>query len=170
MAQAEQQDIVRIAGNDIKGSYRVLFGLENIKGVGFSMSNAVLRALNIPYNKRIRELTESEVEKIEDAIKNPAKYGIPNWLYNRRFDRESGEDKHLIEGELIIAQKFDIRRLEKINAYRGVRHKAGLPVRGQRTRTSFRKGARVGVVRTKIKEAKKEEKKQDTSKEKKEKK
>lgn len=152
MAEAKSEEIVRIAGNDIPGNYRVLYGLKKIKGVGFSFSNAILRALNISHDRRIAELKEEDVEKIEDVIKDPAKYKIPPWLYNRRFDRETSADMHLTEGDLIIKQKFDIRRLEKINAYRGIRHKLGLPVRGQRTRTSFRKGRGVGVIRKKLKE------------------
>jgi len=71
-----------------------------------------------------------------------------SFLKNRRSDFKTGEESHIIGSELDMKKDFDIRRLKKIRAYRGIRHAAGLPVRGQRTRSHFRKkGQAVGVKR-----------------------
>ena len=83
-------------------------------------------------------------------IQNPGKHGVPSWAFNRRKDMETGQDMHFLASKLEITQKMDIDNLKKIRCYRGVRHMAGLPVRGQRTRSSFRKsGKTVGVSRAK---------------------
>ena len=70
-------------------------------------------------------------------------------MLNRRKDPVTGEDMHLSESDLTMGVRQDIEFLKKIRAYRGIRHELGLPVRGQRTRSSFRKGRTVGVQRKK---------------------
>ncbi|HDD71594.1 MAG TPA: 30S ribosomal protein S13, partial [Candidatus Aenigmarchaeota archaeon] len=95
------------------------------------------------------ELSEAQIEKLEEIIKDPAKFGIPSFLFNRRKDWETGKDLHLTSSELEIQTKFDIQRMIDIKCYKGIRHMLGLPVRGQRTRSSFRKGRTVGVIRRK---------------------
>ncbi len=70
-------------------------------------------------------------------------------MFNRKFDPQTGEHKHLIGSELKLAVKFNIDSMRKIRSYKGVRHELGLPVRGQRTRSSFRKGVIVGVIKKK---------------------
>jgi small subunit ribosomal protein S13 len=75
-------------------------------------------------------------------------------MFNRRKEPETGETKHITTSQVEFIQKMDIDREKKIRSYRGVRHSLGLPVRGQRTRSSFRKGTTVGVQR-KAKAAKK---------------
>ena len=94
---------------------------------------------------------------MEETLKNPTKFGIPAWVMNRRRDLVTGEDVHLVGADLEFAQKQDIKRMIDIKSYKGVRHMFGLPVRGQRTRSSFRKGRTVGVVRKKVMPAKKRE-------------
>ncbi len=143
------EEIVRIAGTDLNGNRYVYMGLMDLKGVGYNLGMAIVRALGIDQNKRLKDLSEEEIKKLEDAVKNPAKYGIPSWMLNRRKDYETGKDLHLVGVDLELKIKEDIARLRKIRAYRGIRHELGLPVRGQRTRSSFRKGMTVGVVRKK---------------------
>jgi len=71
-------------------------------------------------------------------------------MKNRRSDPETGEEKHLVGTDLDMKKDFDIRRMKKIRSYRGIRHTSGLPVRGQRTRSNFRKkGQAVAVKRKK---------------------
>ena len=96
-------------------------------------------------------LPDSDVEKLEDAIKNPTKYGAPVWMMNRRNDYETGEDKHLLSGDIRYVKDNDLKRLKMIKSYKGVRHMDGLPVRGQLTRSNFRrnKGKVLGVKRSK---------------------
>ena len=84
---------------------------------------------------------------------------MPVWLLNRRKDYSTGKDLHVTGSDLVISLRNDLNRLRKIRSYRGIRHEQGLPVRGQRTRTSFRKGASVGVTHKKIIQSQKEAKK-----------
>ncbi len=137
--------IVRIAGTDIDGKLKLPFGLAKIKGIGIITAFAILRFLGINENKLVGYLTEDEIKKLEDAVTDIRKLGLPSWLYNRRRDYESGEDLHYIGADLIFAARRDIEREIKMGSWRGVRHKLGLKVRGQRTRTTGRLGMTVGV-------------------------
>jgi small subunit ribosomal protein S13 len=75
-------------------------------------------------------------------MKNP---DLPDYLKNRRMDFETGENKHLISSDLDLKKEFDIKRLKNIKSYRGYRHVAGLPTKGQRTRSHFRKNKAKGA-------------------------
>ena len=91
------------------------------------------------------------VSKINDVIKNPAKYNFPEWLLNRRKDYDDGTDKHIVVGDLKFTHSNDLKRLQRIKSYRGLRLAWGLTVRGQRTKSNFRrnKGKGLGVKRKK---------------------
>ncbi|RLJ03038.1 MAG: 30S ribosomal protein S13, partial [Candidatus Aenigmatarchaeota archaeon] len=115
-----------------------------IKGVSFTLAKAVLKRSGVE-NVEIGALPESDVKKLEDVIRNPGNYGIPDYLLNRRKDPVTGENYHLVASDLHMKVREDINRLKKLGNYRGIRHRRGLPVRGQRTRSSFRKGKSVGV-------------------------
>jgi len=141
--------IVRIAGCDLDGTWKLLPALTRIKGVSFSFANAIVRVLELDPNVRLGWLSDREIEAIKDVIANPKKYGIPSFLYNRQRDLETGEDLHLVGADLEWRQRLDIERLKRIRCWRGWRHSLGLKVRGQRTRTTGRKGRTVGVIRRK---------------------
>ncbi len=145
MSEGGLRYIVRIAGTDIDGTLKTAYGLAEIKGVGVNLAYALCRVLGIDPEKRIGFLTDQEIKKIEEALKDPAAYGIPAWMLNRRKDYETGKDMHLIGAELIYYVKQDIEREKRIKSYRGIRHALGLKVRGQRTRTTGRLGITVGV-------------------------
>jgi small subunit ribosomal protein S13 len=145
------KELVRIAQTDIPGKRKLYPALSKIKGVNFSFSNAVCNALNVDKTKQIGMLSEQEIKQIEDFIKNPE--ALPPHLLNRRKDRETGKDMHVIGTDLRFRQEFDIRLLKKIKCYRGMRHASNLPVRGQRTKGNFRRGTTVGVVKKKIQQA-----------------
>ncbi len=150
MEEAEGREfrpVIRIAGTDIDGTKRLMYGLLRIKGVGFMFANAVARAAGLDPYMRCGYLTDEEIKKIEDVLANPAEYGIPGWLFNRRKDLKTGKDLHLIGTDVTLAQKEDIKRLKRIKCWRGIRHALGLKVRGQKTRTTGRKGLTVGVVK-----------------------
>lgn len=144
--------IVRVGAKDLDGTLAVKKALPGIPGVGFMFANAVSKVCGFG-DKMLGELSEDELQKLKDIIESPDKYGIPSWLYNRRFDPVEGLDKHLISARLELSRKMDINELKKRKCYRGVRHIIGLPVRGQRTRSSFRKSATVGVTRARAKPA-----------------
>ncbi|MEK6817716.1 MAG: 30S ribosomal protein S13 [Nanoarchaeota archaeon] len=127
---------------DIEGSMKIYPGLTKIKGISWSLSNAVCKKLGFDKNRKIESLAEFEIKKLEEFLKNP---DIPKYLKNRRKDFETGEDRHLIGSNLELRKEFDIKRLKKIKSYKGYRHVAGLPVRGQRTRAHFRKNRSRGA-------------------------
>ncbi len=146
---AEFRHIVRVAGTDLRGEKRLDIALADIKGVGFAMARALAHAAGLDPFMKAGYLTDEQVEKIEEILKDPLKYGIPSWMLNRRKDYETGKDLHLVGTELVLAEKADIDREKKIRSRRGIRHELGLPVRGQRTRTTGRRGLTVGVIRRK---------------------
>ncbi|RLG81696.1 MAG: 30S ribosomal protein S13 [Thermoprotei archaeon] len=137
--------IVRIAATDVDGDLKTIYGLAEVKGVGISLANAVCRVLGLDPDMKIGYLTDEEIQKIESVIANPAKYGIPEWMLNRRKDYATGQNIHLVGADLIYYVRQDIEREKKIKSWRGVRHALGLKVRGQRTRTTGRTGITVGV-------------------------
>ncbi len=145
----EEKQIVRLLRVDLDASKRVAHALLSIKGVSHNLARAVCRATGIDENKRMSELTEKELEKLEEAIQDPVKHGVPEFMVNRQKDYETGEYLHYTGADLDFRIREDINRLKKIKSYRGKRHEYGLPVRGQRTKSSFRKGPAVGVQRRK---------------------
>jgi small subunit ribosomal protein S13 len=149
----EFRHILRVAGTDIDGTKKVVYGLTKIRGVGPSFANAIVRACELRPEVRMGDLTEAEVQKLEDAMRDPAKYGLPSRLYDRRKSLEDGRDLHFIGADLALSQKSDIDFMKDIRAWKGIRHSLGLKVRGQRTRTTGRKGRAVGVAKKIVMEA-----------------
>jgi small subunit ribosomal protein S13 len=147
---ADARGIVRILSTDIPANAKLYAGLTRIKGVSWSISNALCHLLKLEKNKKISSLTEPEIEKITEFLKAP---NIPIFLMNRRRDLATGLDKHLVKTDLEMQREFDIRDMKKIRSYKGWRHAMGQPVRGQRTKSHFRKGSSLGVQRTKAKPA-----------------
>ena len=140
--QNYKEKIVRILSKDIEGGMNIYPGLTKIKGVSWGLSNATCKILNIPKNKKVGLLSEEEIKKISEFLKNPK---VPKFILNRRRDFKTGEDKHLVGADLELQKEFDIKRLKQMGSYRGFRHIAGLPLRGQRTRSNFRKNRRKGA-------------------------
>lgn len=129
----------RIIGVDIPKNKRTEIALTYIYGIGRSLANKILNAAGVNPDVRAKDLKEDEISRITSVIQKGAK----------------------VEGELKREISANIKRLIDIGAYRGVRHRRGLPVRGQRTKTNARtrKGPRktVGVTRAKAQPAKKVE-------------
>lgn len=117
--------MARIAGVELPKNKRIEVALTYIYGIGRSLSRKILKELDINMDTRVKDLTEDEVKKIRDYIEKNLK----------------------VEGELRQEVIQNIKRLMEIGCYRGIRHKRGLPVRGQRTRTNARtrKGPRRAV-------------------------
>jgi len=141
--QAKPEDrLVRILSKDIEGNMNVYVGLTKIKGISWSFSNAICTKLGLDKKRKIGNLTDKEIDAITQFVKNP---DLPKYLVNRRKDFETNKDVHLIGSDLDLKKEFDIKRLKKIKSYRGFRHLAGLPTRGQRTRSHFRKNKSKGT-------------------------
>ncbi|MFZ5955084.1 MAG: 30S ribosomal protein S13 [Nanoarchaeota archaeon] len=132
----EEVKLIRILSKDIPGSMKVYAGLTSIKGISWSFSNVICKRLNIDKNKKIQNLSKEEIEKITNFMK---KQDIPQYFVNRKNDISSGNNMHLVGADLDLQKDFDIKRLKKIKSYKGIRHTHGLPVRGQRTKSHFRK-------------------------------
>ncbi len=145
MSVGEYRHILRIAGKDIEGSKKVIVALSQVKGLGYNLSQVILQSLNINPNLRVGFLTETELSEIEKAIRNPSQIGIPTFYLNRRKDKETGLDNHLLTSDLDFTISNDIEREKTVFSWRGYRHMFGLKVRGQCTRTTGRKGGAVGV-------------------------
>lgn len=145
--------IVRFLATDLDGNLAVGSALRKIKGVSHMFSNAVCLATNMDAKKKIGILNESELKLLESAIKNPASVEMPRWMLNRKKDMESGTDIHLIGSDLDLRLREDINAMRRMRCYKGVRHEFGLPVRGQRTRSSFRTQKTVGVSKKGAKQA-----------------
>jgi small subunit ribosomal protein S13 len=144
-----EENLIRIYSTDIPADMRLYPGLTRIKGISWAFSNAICNLLKLDRTKKMSELTENEIKKIVDFIKNPDP-SLPSWILNRRKDVETGQDKHLVTTELDLQKGFDVRAMKKMRSYKGIRHSMGQPVRGQRTKAHFRKGKSVGVQRSKV--------------------
>ncbi|MGH8070745.1 MAG: 30S ribosomal protein S13 [Candidatus Entotheonellia bacterium] len=116
--------MARIAGVDIPRDKRVEISLTYIYGVGRSTANKILKRAEISPDTRVKDLTEQEISRIREVL----------------------EGNHVVEGDLRRELSMNIKRLMDIGTYRGLRHRRGLPVRGQRTRTNSR--TRKGPRRT----------------------
>jgi small subunit ribosomal protein S13 len=149
ICMTEVKKIVRLADADLMGDVKLLSALRRVKGVSHTYANAVVKVLKLDPNRPVGGLSKEEMVKITDVLRNPIKHGIPAFLINRRKDHDTGEDKHLISSDIELVQSFDVKRLKKIKSYRGFRHSYGLKVRGQRTKSTGRKGSTVGVKRKK---------------------
>lgn len=153
MTKDEILSVVRVGGKDINGEKTILLGLSEIKGIGQQMSRAIAMCAEekfaIKPSTKIGLLSDSEIEKIEQIIKKPIEFGVPSFAANRRKDLADGKDNHLTEADLQFSKMEDVSRLRGIRAYRGIRHERNLPVRGQRTRSTHRKGTTLGVKRKK---------------------
>jgi small subunit ribosomal protein S13 len=108
--------VARIAGVNIPTNKRVVVALQYIHGIGEQSANHIMEQLHLPYERRVSQLTDSEVLQIREMI-----------------DRE-----YTVEGDLRRETAMNIKRLMDLGCYRGLRHRKGLPVRGQRTHTNAR--------------------------------
>lgn len=116
--------MARIAGIDLPKNKRIEIALTYIYGIGLSRSKIILQKININPNKNVLELNDNEITNIRNIL-----------------DKE-----YVIEGDLRRLESMNIKRLMEINSYKGKRHRLGLPLRGQRTRTNAR--TRRGIKRT----------------------
>jgi len=147
LSSQEYRHIVRIIGNDIPGERKLLVGLTQIKGIGHNFATAIATTLKIDTNSNIGNLTDANVQEIEKLITNPTASNFPSWFLNRQRDIETGKDMHLLTSDIPFTLRNDIERERITASWRGYRHLSGLKVRGQRTRTSGRKGGAVGVAK-----------------------
>ncbi len=150
--------IVRIANVDLPGNKRLEVALTAIKGVGMNFAHVLCTVAGVDKHLKAGYLHDQQIAALNKAATTFE--GIPTWLYNHQKEYDSGQDKHLITGTLMFAQDNDLKRMKRMKSYKGVRHIRGLPVRGQRTKSNFRKnkGKVVGVAKKKAEAAAAKEK------------
>ncbi|MBQ9420145.1 MAG: 30S ribosomal protein S13 [Lachnospiraceae bacterium] len=121
--------MARIAGVDLPREKRVEIGLTYIYGIGLTSSQRILREANVDPDTRVKDLTDDEVKRIAEVV----------------------SETQMVEGDLRREIAMNIKRLQEIGCYRGIRHRKGLPVRGQKTKTNARtrKGPRKTVANKK---------------------
>lgn len=146
----EFRHIVRIIGTDLDGSQSLEYGLAKIRGLNINMTRAIINVAKLESVKRIGNLTDSDIQRIEEILKDPVKYGVPEWLLDRRRDYSTGKSSHLIGADLALRNMSDIEFMRQNRSWKGLRHSYGLKVRGQRTKTSGRTGGVVGVKKKKL--------------------
>ena len=151
MAREEKQqaNLIRILSTDINANHSILFGLSNIKGIGVMFSNAVCNVLKLDKNAKLSTLSDKDIERIEEFLSNPEMPGIPSWLKNQRKDYESGEDLHLTAKDIDFNLLQLRRRVGKLKTYKSLRYRARLPVRGQRTKSNFRRNKTLAAMKAK---------------------
>ncbi|MGI0090861.1 MAG: 30S ribosomal protein S13 [Nitrososphaerales archaeon] len=153
MSQQEFRHIVRVAGRDLDGTKKLVPAISEIKGVGDSYANAMVSSLKLEPKSRLGQLNDKQLQQIESALKDTKSLNLPVWLLNRRKDVDSGTNLHRIGSDLDFMIKNDIDRERNVLSWRGIRHSLGLKVRGQRTRTTGRKGRTVGVKKSSLQAA-----------------
>ncbi|MEK6968271.1 MAG: 30S ribosomal protein S13 [Nanoarchaeota archaeon] len=157
--------LVRVHNTDLEGQKQVHMALRKIRGISYSMAHAICAIAKIGQTEKMGALNETQIQKLDETIKNISEI-VPEWMLNRRKDVIDGANRHLYLGELEYAQEQDIRMMKKMRSYKGIRHSLGQPVRGQRTRSNFRKnkGKGPGVIKSKEVKAAQASKEQDKKK------
>ena len=125
-ADCRREIVARIAGVNLPTNKRVIIALQYIHGIGPKAADTIMKTTNLPMERRVSQLTDAEVLQIREMI-----------------DRD-----YTVEGDLRREVSMNIKRLIEIGSYRGIRHRRGLPLRGQRTKTNARtrRGAKKTVA------------------------
>ncbi|HNX40684.1 MAG TPA: 30S ribosomal protein S13 [Methanothrix sp.] len=148
-ADEELRHIVRILNTDLAGKKQVHMALTGIKGVGRRCASIFTAKAGVDPHATLGLLPDAEIDKLKKVIEEDATAVLPVWMLNRREDIETGLDKHMMGMDLNMTLREDLDLMKKMRSYKGIRHERGLRVRGQRTRSSGRTGAIVGVSRKK---------------------
>jgi small subunit ribosomal protein S13 len=142
--------IVRLHGTNVDGTKTVPYALCEVKGVGIRLARSIVKRLGLDSTERLGSLSDADVRRLEDAIANPLSVGLPEFMINRRKDPMTGENLHLLTSDLDLRLKDDIDLMRETRSWKGERHARGLKVRGQRTKTTARKGRSIGVSRSRM--------------------
>ncbi|UCH56691.1 MAG: 30S ribosomal protein S13 [Candidatus Bathyarchaeota archaeon] len=142
--------IVRLHGSNLDGTKLLPYALCDLKGVGIRVARTMIKQLGLDPFERLGALSDADVRRLEGILENPASGGIPDWMLNRRKDPQTGQNLHLLASDLTLRQRGDIDLMRETRSWKGERHGRGLKVRGQRTKTTARKGRSVGVSRRRV--------------------
>jgi len=144
--QEEIKHIVRIANTDLDGKKSVQYSLIGIKGINRRTARIISINANVDPNATIGYLDDEKINSLKETI-DEIESILPVWMLNRRKDLLSGEDKHITSTDVLLILREDLNTMKKTRSNIGIRHERGHKVRGQRTKSSGRKGLTVGVKR-----------------------
>ncbi len=144
----EIKHIVRIMNANLDGHQQVQMALTGIKGIGRRNARFLVQKAEIDPHETLGLLPDEMISKLRDIVES-AQDHLPTWMKNRRKDLLTGEDRHIVSTDLMLTQREEMDIMRNTRSYRGIRHERGLRVRGQRTRSTGRKGSTVGVSRKK---------------------
>ncbi|WP_435363845.1 30S ribosomal protein S13 [Haloarchaeobius sp. DYHT-AS-18] len=154
--QGEQEDedlryFVRIGQTDLDGTKSVERSLIEMNGIGRRTARIVAEEAGVDRKATFGLLDEDEIDAVVETVENYADE-VPEWLTNRQKEFYSGETNHEVGNDLNMARRHDINRMKMIDSYKGVRHKKGQKVRGQRTKSTGRTEGTIGVNVEEIRE------------------
>jgi len=140
--------IIRIAQTDLDGKKDVQYALTGLKGIGIRTARILAESAKVDPTLTMGYLEDGQIEQLRAAVEN-FQSNIPTWMFNHQKDVTTGQDRHILGSELTLMLREDINRMKKTRSYIGIRHERGHKVRGQRTKSTGRRGATVGVQRKK---------------------
>jgi small subunit ribosomal protein S13 len=147
---------VRIGQTDLDGTKSVERSLTDMKGIGKRTARIVAETAGVDRTATFGRLDEEDIDRVVDVVENVHEH-VPEWMANRRNDFFSGETTHEVGSDTEQKRRHDINRMQMINSYKGVRHKRGQKVRGQRTKSTGRTEGTIGVNVEAIREEAEEE-------------
>ena len=155
-ADEDLRYFVRIGGTDLDGTKSVERALAGMDGIGRRSARIIARSAGVDRHETLGRLDD---DVIDDIVAEVEEYGsdVPTWLANRRKDFFSGEDRHVVGNDVELSRQQDVNRMQKIGSYKGIRHRRGQKVRGQRTKSTGRTEGTVGVNVERIREEEAEE-------------
>ncbi|AWB26817.1 30S ribosomal protein S13 [Halococcoides cellulosivorans] len=152
--ESEDEDLryfVRIEQTDLDGTKSVERALSDMDGIGRRAARLIADEVGIDRRETLGRLEDDTIESIVDHVENFADH-VPEWMANHQNDFFSGETTHEIGNDLELTRRQDVNRMKMIDSYKGVRHKRGQKVRGQRTKSTGRSEGTIGVNVEAIKE------------------
>ena len=147
--EPEIRHIVRVADTDLDGKRSVQYALTSIKGISRRVAKIITVNSGLDPIATIGYLNDADIEKLKSSVDNVSTV-LPTWMMNKQNNILTGEDRQLLGMDVLLSKNEDINLMKKARSYKGLRHERGLRVRGQRTRSTGRKGRTVGVTRAAI--------------------
>ena len=139
---------MRIANTALKGKKCVQLSLTGMPGIGRRMAMIISKKAGVDPRATMGYLADNEIERIKEELDRISET-VPKWMLNRKRDPVTGKDVHVSGADIAVSLREDLNMMRKIRCYKGIRHERGLRVRGQRTKSTGRRGAVVGVSRKK---------------------
>ncbi|WP_421908841.1 30S ribosomal protein S13 [Methanolacinia petrolearia] len=148
MEEQEIKYFIRVENTDLDGTKSVQVALTGLAGIGMHTSVSIAQMAGVDPRATLGLLEEDVVDRIREVVSGYTEE-VPAWMLNRQKDVYTGEAKQLLGTDLRMAVDDDVNRMRKIRCYRGIRHETHQKVRGQRTKSTGRHGATVGVSKKK---------------------